>query len=120
MVGGGAKSNLDDPSKRISNRGLLAVFEALAQHDEDVAMLMHDFKIHQFIAGLGTFSTALLFTSLGVPMEDATQTVQETMASGGGVVNPEAVEATKVVVQTYAGNANPTKLETATVAGSVE
>lgn len=93
--------------------GIFAILEGLAQHDEDIAMLMHDFHVHKIVAALGTFSSALLFSSLGLPSEEALQVL------GAGAVDSDLVESTKVVVQTYAGDTDPNKLQIGAVSGAV-
>ena len=93
--------------------GIFAILEGLAQHDEDIAMLMHDFHVHKAAAALGTFSSALLFSSLGLPSEESLQVL------GGGAMNSDLAETTKVVVQTYAGDVDPKKLQIGAVSGAV-
>lgn len=102
---------------------VLAILEGVSLHDEDIAMFLHDFKIQQFMATLGTFSSALLFTSIGLPSEEAIQMMNEltttaTMAATAGV-NPEAIEATKVIVKSYAGDNDPKMIQMGTIATAV-
>ena len=61
---------------------ILTILEAMAQHDEDISMMMHDLKIHPILAACGTYASVLLFSSLGLPTEEAAQMLQsEAMTS---------------------------------------
>lgn len=53
--------------------GILTVVEFFAQHDEDISSLLIDFKAMHLLSAFGAFSSALLFSSLGLPLEDAMQ-----------------------------------------------
>jgi hypothetical protein len=99
--------------------GVLATLEGVALHDEDVAMFLLDFKINQFMGTLGTFSSALLFTSIGLPSEEAIQMMNELTASATAGINPDALEATTVIVTSYAGDNDSKMIQMGTIAFAV-
>ena len=98
---------------------VLAILEGVSLHDEDIAMFLHDFKIQQFMGTLGTLSSALLFTSIGLPSEEAIQMMNELTTAATAGINPEALEASKVIVTSYAGDNDPKMIQMGTIAFAV-
>ena len=75
---------------------ILTILEMMAQHDEDISMMMHDLKIHQIVAACGTYASVLFFSSLGLPTEEAAQMLQSE------AVNSEIVTKTQDILIPYA------------------
>ena len=92
---------------------ILTILESMAQHDEDISMMMHDLKIHPIIAACGTYASVLLFSSLGLPTEEAAQMLQsEAMKSN-------IVHTTKDIVLPYAKGENAGNLHLGVAASAV-
>jgi len=92
---------------------ILTIIESMAQHDEDIAMMMNDFKIHQITAACGTYASVLLFSSLGLPTEEAMQMIQEQGASSS------LVNSTQDMVIPYAQDQDASTMQLGVAAGAV-
>ncbi|MEC7986566.1 MAG: hypothetical protein VX278_15475 [Myxococcota bacterium] len=53
--------------------GILVVLEFISQHENDISTALDDIKVTPLINAFGAFSSALLFSSLGLPAEEAMQ-----------------------------------------------
>jgi hypothetical protein len=51
--------------------GVLAVLEVLAHHQDDVSELLQETGVDKLLSVFGAFSAAMLFGSLGLPVEEA-------------------------------------------------
>lgn len=51
--------------------GVLALLEVLAHHQDDISEMLHETGVDKFLSVFGAFSAALLFGSLGLPVEEA-------------------------------------------------
>jgi len=79
----------------IAIAGILTVVEFFAQHDEDISSLLIDFKAMHLLSAFGAFSSALLFSSLGLPLEDAMQYID------GDTQNELLSQTQKVVMSSH-------------------
>lgn len=63
--------------------GVLAGLETAAKHDPDIAAVLRDLHIDTVTGAFAAFSVALLFASLGLPVEDSSALVDSAAASAG-------------------------------------
>jgi hypothetical protein len=55
--------------------GVLALVEVLAHHQDDISEMLHETGVDKFLSVFGAFSAALLFGSLGLPVEESVELI---------------------------------------------
>ena len=96
----------------ISVAGFLAILEHFALHEEDVQNMLHEFNVTPLLSAFGAFASALLFSSLGLPVEEAANLID-------GESSNKITEATQNVMTSHHSAEQKFMIVIASVAGNV-